>query len=63
MGETGMKNQCDTCMYYGYDEDYECYTCQMDLDEDEMYRFLTGTNQNCPYYKYGDEYTIVRHQM
>lgn len=50
-------------MYYEYDEDYECYVCQMDLDEDEMYRFLTNTNENCPYYKYGDEYSVVRHQM
>lgn len=50
-------------MYYEYDEDYECYVCQMDLDEDEMYRFLTNTNENCPYYKYGDEYAVVRHQM
>ena len=58
-----MKNICDSCMYYEYDEDYECYVCQMDLDEDEMYRFLTNTNKNCPYYKYGDEYSVVRHQM
>lgn len=50
-------------MYYEYDEDYECYVCQMDLDEDEMYRFLTNTNESCPYYKYGDEYSVVRHQM
>lgn len=58
-----MKNICDSCMYYEYDEDYECYVCQMDLDEDEMYRFLTNTNENCPYYRYGDEYSVVRHQM
>lgn len=58
-----MNSKCDSCVYYEYDEDYECYVCQMDLDEDEMYRFLTNTNQNCPYYKYGDEYLIVRHQM
>lgn len=50
-------------MYYDYDEDYECYVCLKDLDEDEMYRFLTNTNQGCPYYRFGDEYTVVRHQM
>lgn len=58
-----MKSVCDSCMYYEYDEDYECCVCQMDLDEDEMYRFLTNTNENCPYYRYGDEYFVVRHQM
>ena len=58
-----MKSVCDSCMYYEYDEDYECYVCQMDLDEDEMYRFLTNTNESGPDYKYGDEYSVVRHQM
>ena len=54
---------CDTCLYYEYDEDYECYTCEMDLDEDEMARFLSDTYRDCPYYQPGDEYLIVRHQM
>lgn len=58
-----MKSKCESCVYYEYEEDYECYVCQMDLDEDEMYRFLTNTYQDCPYYKYGDEYSVVRHQM
>lgn len=58
-----MKSKCDSCVYYEYDEDYECYVCQMSLDEDEMYRFLTNTYQDCPYYKFGDEYSVVRHQM
>lgn len=54
---------CDTCLYYEYDEDYECYNCSMDLDEDEMYKFLTDTWKNCPYYRNNDEYEVVRHQM
>ena len=27
---------CDTCTYYIYDDDYECYTCDRNLDEDEL---------------------------
>ena len=54
---------CDYCMYYEYDEDYECYTCEMDLDEDEMARFLSSSHFECPYYTPGDEYLVVRHQM
>ena len=54
---------CDTCLYYEYDEDYECYICSMDLDEDEMYKFLTDSWKNCPYYRNNDEYEVVRHQM
>ena len=61
-----MKKQqtsCDSCMNYEYDEEYECYTCLVDLDEDEMYRFIQNTVKSCPYYKGGDEYTIVRKQI
>ena len=54
---------CESCAYYVYDEDYECYTCEMDLDEDEMYRFLTSSVQSCPYYQLDNEYLIVRKQM
>ena len=54
---------CDMCVNYIYDEDYECYICSMDLDEDEMYKFLTDTWKNCPYYRNNDEYEVVRHQM
>jgi len=50
-------------MYYEYDEDYGCYTCQMELDEDEMARFMMNKVDNCMYFKFGDEYTIVRRQI
>ena len=56
-------SSCDICMNYTYDEDYECYTCEMNLDEDEMYRFLSDTFYQCPYYQLDDEYAVVRHQM
>lgn len=60
-----MSNQtnCDTCVNYVYDEDYECYICDMDLDEDDMIRFLTGNFNGCPYYQLYDEYKVVRKQM
>ena len=54
---------CDACMNYIYDEEYECYICDMDLDQDEMGRFLTNTFTDCPYFRLGDEYKIVRKQM
>ena len=34
---------CDTCTFYIYDDEYECYTCDRDLDEDEMMRFSALT--------------------
>ena len=63
-GIRGMSGKnCENCMYYTYDEDYECYVCDMDLDEDEMIRFLSGSSENCAHFRFGDEYRIVRKQM
>ena len=56
-------SNCDACVNYVYDEDEEYYYCEVDLDEDEMYRFLTGTQKECPYFRADDEYAVVRHQM
>lgn len=56
-------SNCEYCVNYSYDEDYECYTCEVDLDEDEMEHFVTGTFHQCPYFRMGDEYCIVRRQM
>ena len=51
-------------MYYEYDEDYECYVCEVNLDEDEMARFMEGTvSMTVPITGLGDEYMIVRKQM
>ncbi len=55
-------DNCEYCMYYEYDEFYECYTCCMNLDEDEMSRFISGNFKSCPYFRAGDEYSIVRKQ-
>lgn len=57
------KTNCECCGNYFYDEEYNCYVCDMDLDEDEMARFLTGVFDHCPYFQYNDEYRIVRRQM
>ena len=54
---------CETCINFVYDEDYECYVCEMDLDEDDMSRFLSSSFDNCPYSQLNDEYKIVRKQM
>ena len=59
-----MKNNscCETCANYIFDEEAECYYCDMQLDEDEMHRFLTSQTTGCPYYDFYDEYKIVRKQ-
>ena len=58
-----MASNCETCMNYEYDEEYEYYVCTKNLDEDEMSAFLRGAEFACPFYRLGDEYAIVRKQM
>lgn len=57
------KSNCECCINYVYDEDYECYECLVNLDEDEMGKFLTSSFDNCPYFHLDDEYAVVRRQM
>lgn len=57
-----MEAQCDTCWYYDYDEEYDEYSCMLELDEDEVYRILTDRQGRCPYYRQGDDYTLARRQ-
>ena len=54
--------QCEACCFYNYDEEYDEYICDVDLDEDEMARYLSRTTSACPYFEPGDEYKIVRRQ-
>ncbi len=60
-----MKNtggSCESCANYIYDDEFDCYFCDCQLDEDEMQRFLTQSTFNCPYYSFYDEYKIVQKQ-
>lgn len=54
---------CEYCSNYLYDEEFEYYVCDRNLDEDEMGKFMTGTFRDCPYFQMNDEYKIVRKQM
>ncbi len=57
-------NQCDDCAYYSYDEEYDEYICGADMDEDDYARLMgLPSVRSCPYYRDGDEYKVVRHQM
>lgn len=58
-----MAYSCDSCNNYVYDEDDDSYSCMVNLDEDEMYHFLTSKYRECPYYSNDDEYKVVRKQM
>lgn len=61
--KTEIQTSCDTCAYLIYDEEYEEYVCDVSMDEDEIARLYGDGHYTCPYYKNGDEYRVVRHQM
>ena len=41
----------------------EEYVCDVNMDEDDYGRLVSKGFTECPYYKDGDEYKVVRHQM
>ena len=45
-----------------YDDEIEAHFCSMDLDEDEMERFLRSDFRACPFYRRGDDYSTARRQ-
>ena len=56
-------NQCDECVNFVYDEEWEEYVCAADMDEDDYSRIMSGYQKGCPLFVDGDEYKVVRHQM
>jgi hypothetical protein len=57
-----MATNCEECVHYDYDDEVDAYFCSMDLDEDEMERFLRSANNACPFYRRGDDYRTARRQ-
>ena len=42
MKDNKVVGSCECCGNYVYDEENEYYVCEVDLDEDDMVRFLKG---------------------
>lgn len=56
-----MADSCEHCAHFVTDEEFGDY-CSINLDEDEMARFLTQNTENCHYFQLYDEYKIVKKQ-
>ncbi len=54
---------CEYCAYYTYDEEYEEYVCDVNMDEDDYGQLMSRGFKGCPYFRDGDEYKVVRHQI
>ena len=61
--QEAFMSECDTCGNLIYDDEIEDYVCDVDMDEDDLVRFLSDKHSKCPYYQNGDEYNIVRKQL
>lgn len=58
-----MKTNCEDCMNFFYDEEFEEYVCAVDMDEDETAQIMANPQKSCPYFRFGDDYTIVKKQI
>ena len=60
-----LKNatNCESCVNFYYDEESDSYICLVNLDEDEMIKFMSASFYNCPYYRLYDEYKSAKRQM
>ena len=56
-----MADNCERCAHYVSDEEFGDY-CSVNLDEDEMEKFLTQSMKGCHYFQLYDEYKIVQKQ-
>ena len=54
--------KCDECVHLDYDEETDERFCNMDLDEDELERFLRADAGSCPFYRRGGDYETARRQ-
>lgn len=55
---------CENCMHLEYDETIREYVCVVGpiMDEDDLARMSYYPSKQCPYFKLGDEYTLVHKQ-
>ena len=58
----GQRSLCEDCEHYDYDEVTDTYECNVNLDEDEYEKYVSGRIKSCPYYRHYDEYKLVRKQ-
>ena len=54
--------ECESCLYIERDEVTGEDYCTVFLDEDDMAKLSYRSHKACPYYKDGDDYTIVKKQ-
>ena len=59
---TGGYGECESCVYFDFDEVYGDNVCTLSLDEDEEVKLRTEGSRYCRYYRKYDEYKSVQKQ-
>lgn len=54
--------ECDFCTFLVSDEETGEEYCAINLDEDDLEKFLSGSSDSCPYFRSDNEYDVVKHQ-
>ena len=57
------RGSCETCAFYVYDDEYGAYLSDLNMDEYDYVRIMSDRYYQCPYYRNGDEYAVVRKQI
>ena len=62
MKKNKKAGSCLSCVNFEYDEQLGEEVCIIEMDEDELYRLGDRESRGCPFYRFRDEYRIVRKQ-
>ncbi|MBQ7562785.1 MAG: hypothetical protein IJT16_02215 [Lachnospiraceae bacterium] len=57
-----MSYGCEECENYIFDDEIEEYACDAWMDEDDYGRLASERRTVCPYFRFRDEYRVVRKQ-
>ena len=55
--------ECENCLYNSYDDEAGENYCTAAVDEDDLARMSYKKSKACPFYRGGNEYSIVRKQI
>ena len=56
-------SRCENCLHFEWDDEADCYVCNVNLDEDDAERYLRFHTDACPYFTFYDEYKAVRKRI
>lgn len=54
--------QCEMCLNFDYDPELDEDYCTMHMDQDDLEKLRANPRSGCPYFRLGDDYTIMRKQ-